>query len=293
MLSVVIPTFNRAQQVRRAVESVWVGGRGRTPCEVIVVDDGSTDATTEVLVPYVRRRLARLVRLSENRGVGAARNVGVRAARGKVVVLLDSDDRLLPGALVRIARWFEQESDLDVLFGQTVCEGQPMGRVPAGRVAYEDLLRWDPVGEYLPAVRRNVLLAQPFEEDLRGFEGLTWWAIARAGARIRFDDKPVRLYDARGCDRLCTPARRVSDAALLLTGYRRLLERFGDDLLRVNPVAWERAVLRVHGYAALAGVRPAPSDPWPRTLRGRLVARLFAMAPRALLRSVALYSLGV
>ena len=168
-----------------------------------------------------------------------------------------------------------------------------MGRVPAGRVGYEDLLSWEPVGEYLPAVRRGVLLAQPFEEDLRGFEGLTWWTIARAGARIRFDNKPLRLYDARGRDRLCAPVRRVRDAALMLAGYRRLLERFGDDLLRVNPTAWEQVVLRVRGYAALAGVRPGPQDPWPRTLSGRFAAHIFATAPRTLLRAVALRGRGI
>jgi GT2 family glycosyltransferase len=88
---VVIPTFNRAGDLRVAIESVL--GQGYRPIEVVVVDDGSTDETAAVVggfgptVHYVRQ---------ENQGVSAARNRGLREVRGEFVAFLDSDDVWLP-----------------------------------------------------------------------------------------------------------------------------------------------------------------------------------------------------
>ncbi len=93
-VSAVIPTWNRAEQVSRAVASVLA--QTRPPEEVIVVDDGSTDGTAERLAdehPSVT------VLHGEHRGVSAARNRGIEAARGDWIALLDSDDTWLPEKL--------------------------------------------------------------------------------------------------------------------------------------------------------------------------------------------------
>ncbi|SMC25026.1 Glycosyl transferase family 2 [Desulfacinum hydrothermale DSM 13146] len=94
LVSVIIPTHNRAHMVREAVDSVLAQEGVRM--EIIVVDDGSTDETPEVLAPY-RDRI--LVIRQSNRGVSAARNRGVQAARGQWIAFLDSDDLWLPGKL--------------------------------------------------------------------------------------------------------------------------------------------------------------------------------------------------
>jgi len=94
LVSVIIPTRNRAAMVREAVDSVLAQKDARL--ELIVVDDGSTDETPEVLSSY--RDRIRLIR-QDNRGVSAARNRGVQAARGEWIAFLDSDDLWLPGKL--------------------------------------------------------------------------------------------------------------------------------------------------------------------------------------------------
>src|SRR5690242_13806787 len=94
LISVVIPTFNRARCVANAVDSVLV--QTFKDCEVIVVDDGSTDATAEVLKGYGNR--VRVIQQS-NRGVSAARNAGIRSARGEWIAFLDSDDIWNPDKL--------------------------------------------------------------------------------------------------------------------------------------------------------------------------------------------------
>jgi glycosyltransferase involved in cell wall biosynthesis len=93
-VSVIIPTYNRANLIPRAVASALANvARGD---EVIVVDDGSTDNTEEVLAPYCDR--IRLIR-GRHAGAGAARNLGIEAARGELVAFLDSDDEWLPNKL--------------------------------------------------------------------------------------------------------------------------------------------------------------------------------------------------
>lgn len=96
LVSVIIPTFNRADTVSRAIDSVL----NQTYCsvEVIVVNDGSTDHTENVLKTYGNR--IRVVSQS-NAGPAVARNRGAAAASGEVIAFLDSDDAWVPGKLAR------------------------------------------------------------------------------------------------------------------------------------------------------------------------------------------------
>ncbi len=96
LVSVIIPTFNRAGVVTRAIDSVL--GQTYRPVEVIVVDDGSTDATPEVLKSYGN---AIVSVVQDNAGPSAARNRGVRESRGDLIAFLDSDDLWLASKLER------------------------------------------------------------------------------------------------------------------------------------------------------------------------------------------------
>lgn len=110
LFSVVIPTFNREPELLRAVASCLA--QQHSGFEVIVVDDGSTDATAHS-ISSIRDPRLRLIRHSVNRGQGAARNTGVRASAAEWVVPLDSDDELLPGALTALHQQI-------LLFGDSV-----------------------------------------------------------------------------------------------------------------------------------------------------------------------------
>jgi glycosyltransferase involved in cell wall biosynthesis len=96
-VSVIIPTYNRAALVKEAVASVLA--QTCRDFEVLVVDDGSTDATLKALAPLEGR--VKYLRREGRRGVSAARNLGLAAARGQWLAFLDSDDLWLPEKLAR------------------------------------------------------------------------------------------------------------------------------------------------------------------------------------------------
>lgn len=94
-ISVIIPVFNRASEVRRAIDSVLMQNDPSFEC--IVVNDGSTDTTAESVSGYTEVTLI----TTENLGVSSARNTGIRHSRGDWIAFLDSDDQWLPGKLFR------------------------------------------------------------------------------------------------------------------------------------------------------------------------------------------------
>ncbi|NOU47305.1 MAG: glycosyltransferase family 2 protein [Bacteroidales bacterium] len=98
--SVVIPLYNKEREIIRALESVF--SQIKQPNEVIVVDDGSTDAGLQL----VKQRYGSKVKLlvQQNSGVSVARNNGIREAASSFICLLDADDEWLPGYLLEIAR---------------------------------------------------------------------------------------------------------------------------------------------------------------------------------------------
>lgn len=111
LVSVVIPTFNRAAWVGDAIDSVLA--QDYTPLELIIVDDGSTDTTPHVVQSYASA-LTYIQR--PHRGVSAARNHGVAASRGELVAFLDSDDLWLPAKITTQVALFVQCPQLQACY---------------------------------------------------------------------------------------------------------------------------------------------------------------------------------
>jgi glycosyltransferase involved in cell wall biosynthesis len=153
-VSVVIPCYNQARFLGEAIQSVLF--QGYDDLEIVVVDDGSHDCTEEVASGYAREDpRVRLIR-QENRGLAAARNRGLAEAGGEYVVFLDSDDRLVLGALEVGVR--ELEAHPGCAFVSGICrkitaDGSVMPGWEQFRVRdepYLELLRSCPI--YVPAV---------------------------------------------------------------------------------------------------------------------------------------------
>ncbi len=131
LVSVLIPTHNRAHYVLDAVASALA--QTLTDTEIIVVDDGSTDATAQALATVTDPRL-RIVRHATNQGIPATRNTALAAARGRYVAWLDSDDIARPTRLAEQVAFLESHPDI-AMVGAAAGKLRPDGtRKPGIRV---------------------------------------------------------------------------------------------------------------------------------------------------------------
>lgn len=105
MISIIIPTYNRENFVREAISSVLAQEDVPQEMEILVIDDGSTDGTSEILARFSQR--IRYIRQNHS-GVSAARNRGILESRGEWIALLDSDDVWLPSKLAAQMRYFTE-----------------------------------------------------------------------------------------------------------------------------------------------------------------------------------------
>ena len=111
-IAVIMPVYNRADRVRRTIDSVLA--QDFTDFELIVVDDGSQDGTADVVEAIPDPRV-RCLRQPRNRGPSAARNRGLRETASPIICFIDSDDEFLPHKLGFIARYFDENPEIDVL----------------------------------------------------------------------------------------------------------------------------------------------------------------------------------
>lgn len=110
-VSVIIPCYNGAPHLAEAIRSAL--GQTHVPAEILVVDDGSIDGSAEIAEGFTGVRCLRQV----NQGVSAARNAGLRETRGEFVAFLDSDDRLLPGAIELGLREIQTSPEIGFVYG--------------------------------------------------------------------------------------------------------------------------------------------------------------------------------
>jgi glycosyltransferase involved in cell wall biosynthesis len=132
-LSVIIPAYNRATLVMDTIDSIL--SSGLHDFEIVVVDDGSTDRTPEVV-----RAMEFPVRYiwQDNGGLASARNTGFAASRGRYVAFLDSDDLWFPGAVPTLLRHLEDYEDIPFIFGDA-----QMGSPSTGFVSFVETFGGD------------------------------------------------------------------------------------------------------------------------------------------------------
>jgi glycosyltransferase involved in cell wall biosynthesis len=173
-ISCIIPVFNGERYVAEALDSVLA--QELAPSEIIVVDDGSTDGTADVLRTYAGSM--RVVR-QPNLGVSAARNAGLRAATGDVIAFLDSDDLWPAGRMKVLAASLAADDGADVVAGLVETLDQRPAR-PAVREDLRTMHRVHLVGSTL--MRRSVFeRVGAFNEALRVVEDTEFIVRARAG----------------------------------------------------------------------------------------------------------------
>jgi glycosyltransferase involved in cell wall biosynthesis len=217
LVSVVIPCFNHARFLPSAVASVRAQDYPRI--EILVVDDGSTDGTADVAA-----RCGVRVSRQRNGGVSRARNAGLEATAGSLLVFLDADDELLPGSVATGVAALAAHPNAACAAGRCTsidAQGNPVGQTEAA-VDTSDLYRtwllanfvWAPAAVIF---RRQALLA------IGGFpighEGAADYAVylrlARQGGAV-FHGERVAAYRQHGATMSQQPARMLRDVLAVL-----------------------------------------------------------------------------
>jgi glycosyltransferase involved in cell wall biosynthesis len=201
LVSVIITTHNRSKSVKEAIESVLAIQSRKFDIEIIVVDDGSTDNTPEVLqlYPVIYLRTSGV-------GMANARNTGLRAARGDFVTLLDDDDVWLPNNIAPHIELFEQHPEYGAVHAQSQLadyagtpfgEPVPAGPLPSGWIFEELLTYWPQVGTILTraSVARE---AGDLDPTLSGDTDWDWLLRIARYHQIGRIEQPVLLFHQRG-----------------------------------------------------------------------------------------------
>jgi len=240
LVSVIIPTHNRAALLERAIASVASQSYGNF--EIIVVDDGSTDETSSVLEKWSAR--TRLVsRHQEQKGVSAARNAGVKAAAGEWVAFLDSDDEWLPEKLATQISYASRYPSLSVIHGEEMWIRSGV-RVNPGR-KYKKTGGWIfPKALELCAISPSTVLIKKdyflkfkgFREDFPVCEDYHLWLHMTGRDPVGLVEEPLVKKHAGHGDQL-SMSRKAMDF------YR---VKAIDDVLNENelPIAWRHQAIR-------------------------------------------------
>jgi glycosyltransferase involved in cell wall biosynthesis len=224
LVSVVIPTYNYGHFVTRAVESALA--QTHADREIIVVDDGSADDTRDRLAPFMGR--IRYI-YQENRGLSAARNTGIRAARGALIAFLDSDDLWHPEKLAVQARYLARHPEVALLASDHLdlhaSEADRVdwprideaGAIEARAISFEDLVVSSRFGSCGVVARRwcfdEVGL---FDETLRSAEDVDMWIRIASRFPVVKLESPLWVYRHHGASMHHAAARMESNILKML-----------------------------------------------------------------------------
>lgn len=204
LVSVIIPTFNRARFVGRAIDSVL--SQTFQDFELIVVDDGSTDGTAELLsknYPNIR------IFLQPNRGVASARNLGIRNASGELIAFLDSDDEWLPRKLEKQVSLYDSHEPFfichsDEIWIRNGCElkQQAKHKKQGGRF-FERALERCLISPSSVIISRALLdKVGLFDESLLAAEDYDMWLRITAFHTVRFVEEALIIKHGGHSDQL-------------------------------------------------------------------------------------------
>ena len=262
MISVIIPTYNRLLHLERAIGSVLA--QRRACGELIVVDDGSTDET-----PALVERLAtdsnvavRLLR-QENRGAAAARNLGIRSARGNLLAFLDSDDWWLPNKMALQAAAMAARPDVlishtrEIWFRRGQRVNQKKKHDPPHGDIFAASLGMCVVGMSTVMARRELFDRYGlFDEELPCCEDYDLWL--RVGCREPFVLVPEALTGKEGGrpDQLSAVHRLGMDIFRIRSLHKLLAAGVLDPGQRCAAAAELTRKCRIYGHGCIKHGRP-------------------------------------
>jgi glycosyltransferase involved in cell wall biosynthesis len=249
LFSIIVPTYNRAHLISKTIESIL--SQTYPNFELIIVDDGSTDNTEDVIKEFLSDNVFYYKKTNEERA--AARNYGTRHAAGDYINWFDSDDIMSPDNLSEAVRSIEKYGSVPVLVQGYTYKDE------SGKTTYQsdfsdnvnlDMYKSNPVANSPVMVRKDIALANPFNEDreLSGSEDYELWL--RLAAKYQFYTSENRTVDYICHDERSTEV--MSDENQLIKRYTKLIFYVSSNMEVVNFLGENLGYFKMKTYLLLA-----------------------------------------
>ncbi|MEJ0107148.1 MAG: glycosyltransferase family A protein [Bacteroidota bacterium] len=197
LISVIIPCFNQGFYIKEALESL--DKCNQDLFEVIIINDGSTDVFTNEYLKGLSSQGGQVI-FQDNTGLGQARNNGIKKAKGKYILPLDSDNKIKPEYLTRGLEVFEKDDDVAVVYGNAGYFGDKGGTLRPGKFNLQLLM----LRNYIDAcaiIKKSVLERVGYYDNMKimGLEDWDLWLrIAFAGYKFHYIDEVLFEYRVTG-----------------------------------------------------------------------------------------------
>ena len=236
--SIITPTYNRVHTLERAINSILK--QDYQNFEMIIVDDGSTDKSAELMIQYRDNPKIKYIKMPQNRGVNVARNIGFKQIADDVewITLLDSDDEFLPDALTRMKRVIEQNRDhTNFCFAEVFKTGEKASFAKHDNFVadYQSIVtQRDISGGWTATLHRTIIdKGFKFNERLNGFESIDWFALSKQEACL-YSLEVVKLYQT-DTNSLTRPSKKDwSFYQNCKEGNELLFKTYGEDMKKFN-----------------------------------------------------------
>lgn len=211
LFSIIVPTFNRANKISRSIQSVL--DQTYPDFELIIVDDGSTDNTQEVINKFHDNRIRYFLKINEERG--AARNYGINNAKGQYITFLDSDDLIYPNHFEEAYSFIKKEQP-EVFHQQYEIRDGAKKKSSSIKTSIKTaLIKGNPLSCMGVFIKREIAIVNLFIQDRRisGSEDYELW--------LRYASKYNFLYNP-----ICTSSLIIhDDRSVFKMGRDKLIER--------------------------------------------------------------------
>ncbi|MCX8015708.1 MAG: glycosyltransferase family 2 protein [Patescibacteria group bacterium] len=232
--SIITPTFNRADIIKNAIESII--SQTFINWEMLIIDDASNDNTKKIVEEYIAiDNRIKYFSFLKNVGPNIARNFGILRASGEWLVFLDSDDSLMADALKIINQYINKFPNVSIFLFN--CRDL-VGNIPIniadyeGPVSYKDFLCGKIKGEALTVVKKDLFLPIMFPINIRGGESIAWIKLLKKNSCGYFVKHVLRIYNNKRDDRLSI---KKNNFERIYQVHKEFLKNFYKDLLMCCP----------------------------------------------------------
>lgn len=231
MVSVIIPTYNRARYISRAIKSVL--DQTYTNLELLIIDDCSVDETKDMIAKFSDARI-RYIRNARNRGVAYSRNTGIKNAKGEYIAFLDDDDEWRESKLEKQVDLIKRLSfDYAVIYCGYLCASSETDETVNVSPLYkgdimEAMIHESVIGGSTPLIRKSVFYDVGFhDEELKS--AVDWEMWIRIAGKYKFDyiEETLMIYRIHG-------KQISSDYTEKITSYNKIYEKHKQLFMQYN-----------------------------------------------------------